>query len=133
MTRISNEDRQKHEVFRELEELSSEMNYNVEAVLVEGPHDKKTLRLLGYKKPVLTCHRLSLSELTDLVAKKFSKVVVLTDFDEEGTFLNKKLSQLLERRGVKVDPFYRRTFQRLLKQARVSTIEGAYRIKLDLY
>jgi len=128
LTRATNEERQKHEVYRELEELASEMNYYVDAVVVEGPHDKKTLKLLGYKKPILTCSKRSHNDLADLVAEKNSNVVVLTDFDEQGTLLNRKLSKLFEKRGVKVDRFYRRSFQRLLKKLRISTIEGIYSI-----
>lgn len=128
MTRVTNEERQKHEVFRELEELASEMNHYVDAVVVEGPHDKKTLKLLGYKKPILTCSKQSHNDLADLVAKKKSNVVILTDFDEQGTLLNRRLSKLFEKRGVKVDRFYRRSFQRLLKKLRISTIEGIYSI-----
>jgi len=133
LTRVTNEERQEHEVFRELEELTSEMNYNVDAVVVEGPHDKKTLKLLGYKKPILICSKPSHNELADLVTKKFSNVVILTDFDEQGTLLNKRLSKLIEKGGVKVDRFYRRRFQKLLKEARISTIEGIYSIKLELF
>jgi len=128
LTRVSNEERQKHEVFRELEELAFEMNYYVDTVVVEGPHDKKTLKLLGYKKPILTCSKRSHNDLADLVAKKNSNVVILTDFDEQGTLLNRRLSKLFEKRGVKVDRFYRRSFQRLLKKLRISTIEGIYSI-----
>jgi len=109
------------------------MNYNVDAVVVEGPHDKKTLKLLGYKKPILICSKPSHNELADLVTKKFSNVVILTDFDEQGTLLNKRLSKLIEKGGVKVDRFYRRRFQKLFKEARISTIEGIYSIKLELF
>ncbi len=128
MTRATNEERQKHEVYRELEELASEMNYYVDAVVVEGPHDKKTLKLLGYKKHILTCSKRSHNDLADLVSEKNSNVVVLTDFDEQGTLLNRRLSKLFEKRGVKVDRFYRRSFQRLFKKLRIATIEGIYSI-----
>ena len=131
MTRVDEKERRKYETYRELEALASEMNYTVNAVVVEGPHDKKTLTLLGYKKPILLCSKRSHSDLVDLVAKEYSNVVVLTDFDEEGTSINKRLSQLFEERGVKVDRFYRGRFLKLLKEARVSTIEGIYSIKLE--
>jgi 5S rRNA maturation endonuclease (ribonuclease M5) len=51
--------------------------------------------------------------LTDLTAEKFSNVVILTDFDEQGTILNKKLAKLFETRGVKLDRFYRSRFRKL--------------------
>lgn len=133
MTRRTEEERGRYEVYRELEELASEMNYTVDAVVVEGPHDKKTLKLLGYKRPILLCSKISHNELAELAARKFSKLAVLTDFDEEGTLLNKKLTKLFEKRGVKVDRFYRRRFLKLLKKANILTIEGIYNIKLKIF
>ena len=133
MTRVSDKEYEKYEIYRALEDLASEMNYNVDAVIVEGPHDKKTLKLLGYMKPILLCSKRSHSDLVDLIAEKYLNVVVLTDFDEEGIALNGRLSKLFEKRGVKVDRFYRRRFFKLLREARIVTIEGIYRIKLDLF
>lgn len=131
--RATEEERSRREVYRELEEVASEMNYIVDAVIIEGPHDKRTLKRLGFKKPILLCAKLSHSELVDLITEKFPSVAVLTDFDEEGAQLNKKFSRLLERRGVKVDRFYRRRFQKLLKEARISTIEAIYSLKRKLF
>lgn len=122
------EERNKYEAYRELEDLTSEMNFTVDAVVVEGPHDKKTLKLLGYEKPILICSKLSHYKFID-----FSNVVILTDFDKEGIFLNKKISKLFEKRGVKVDRFYRRKFRALLKEVRILTIEGIYSLKLKLF
>ena len=131
--RVTEEEHRKHEVYRNLEQLASEMNYTVDAVVVEGPHDKKTLKLLGYNKPIILCSRLSHNEVTDRAAKKFSNVSILTDFDEQGNLLNKKLAKLFETRGVRVDRFYRRRFRKLLKKAKISTIESIYSIKLKLF
>ncbi|MDH5439229.1 MAG: hypothetical protein OEY31_01320 [Candidatus Bathyarchaeota archaeon] len=131
--RRTDEERRRYEVYHELEELVSEMNYTVDVVVIEGPHDRRTLTRLGYRKPILLCSKVSHSELVDLISEKFSNVVVLTDFDEEGVQLNRRLSKLVERRGVKVDRFYRRRFRRLLKEARISTIEAIYGLKLELF
>ena len=133
MTRLTDKERSKYEIYRELEALATEMNYAVDAILVEGAHDNKTLNLLGYKKQILLCSKLSHSELVDLTAEKFSNVVILTDFDEQGIYLNKRLSNLLEKRRVKVDRFYRRRFFKLLREAKISTIEGIYNLKLELF
>lgn len=127
------EQRWKQKIYRELEDLASEMNYTVDVVVVEGPHDKKTLELLGYKKPILLCSKLSHNNVTDRIAKKFSNVVILTDFDEQGKVLNKKLASLFVKRGIKVDSFYRRRFWKLLKEVRILTIESIYNIKLELF
>jgi 5S rRNA maturation endonuclease (ribonuclease M5) len=109
------------------------MNYTVDAVIVEGPHDKKTFKMLGYKKPILQCSTISHNRLIDYTAKNFTKIVILTDFDEEGKLLNKKFLKLFEMRRVKVDEFYRNKFGRLLMEAKISTIESIYSIKLDLF
>ncbi|UCH02538.1 MAG: hypothetical protein JSV20_01755 [Candidatus Bathyarchaeota archaeon] len=133
MARINEEERWKYEIYKELENLISKMNYDVDAAIVEGPHDKKTLKLLGYTKPILICSKRSHNELVDLIAKRYPRIVVLTDFDEQGVILNKKLSDLFEKRGVKVDRFYRTKFLKLLKAVRISTIEGIYSIKHALF
>ncbi len=131
--RATEEERLRNEVYRELAELVSEMNYTVDAVIIEGPHDRKTLKRLGFKKPILLCSKLSHSELVDLITDKFPSVAMLTDFDEEGAQLNRKLSRLLERRGVKVDRFYRRRFQKLFREARILTIEAIYSLRPKLF
>jgi 5S rRNA maturation endonuclease (ribonuclease M5) len=133
MKRITEEERRRREIYREMEDLASEMNYTVDAVFVEGPHDEKTLRLLGFEKPILKCSKLSHNRLADLAAKRFSNVVILTDFDEEGVLLNKKLSRLLETKRVKADSYYRRKFQRLFEEIRITTIEGIYSLKLEMF
>ncbi len=98
MKRVTEEERCRREVYREIEDSASEMNYTVDAVFVEGPHDEKTLRLLGFDKPILECSQWSHSGLINLAAKRFSNVAILTDFDEEGVFLNNRLSRLLEKK-----------------------------------
>ena len=123
-----------YEVYRELEDLAFEMNHVVDGVIVEGPHDKKTLKLLGYEGPIITrSGKHSHVELVEFVAKKFSRMVILTDFDEAGKDLNRRLTKLLEVKRVKVEHVYRRKFQRLLKEARIFTIEAICRIKLELF
>ena len=131
MPRITEAERRKHRIFVALGELASEMNYIAEAAIVEGPNDAKTLKLLGYKKPILLCSKRPYIELVELIAREHSNVVILTDFDEQGIVIHKRLSKLFEEWGVKVDRFYRKRFRTLLKGARISTIEGIYSIKFD--
>ena len=121
------------ELYIELEDLAAEMNYAVDAIVVEGPHDKKTVRNLGYKNPIILCSQISKNKLADYAAEKFANIVILTDFDDEGNFLNKKLLTLFERKRLKVSRFYRRKFYKLLRKARMTTIEGIYNIKLKLF
>ena len=125
---------EKLEIYRELENIISEMNYLVDGVIVEGPHDKKTLRFLGYDGPILMCSKkFTQVRLVDIIVKKFSEVVVLTDFDEAGESLNKTISSKLSNRRIKVNSIYRRKIRTLLKKTRITTIEGIYRLKLELF
>ena len=61
--------------------------------------------------------------------KKFLTITILTDFDEEGNTINKMLTPILEKRGVKVDFFYRKRFCELLEETGIQTIEGVYQLK----
>ena len=131
MTRPTQDARRRYETYRELENLASEMNFAVDAVIVEGPHDQKTLRRLGCTKPILQASHRPPSDLVDFTVKHYSNVAVLTDFDEEGINLDRRLSQRFQARGVAVDRFYRRRFRKLLKTAGISTIEGIYTLKLE--
>jgi 5S rRNA maturation endonuclease (ribonuclease M5) len=51
-------------------------------------------------------------------------VVLLTDFDEEGRRLNRHLTRLLERKGVKVEVGLRRQFGRLMAALGIYVIEA---------
>lgn len=133
MTRPNQDVRRRYDAYRELEHLAADMNFDVDAVIVEGPHDQKTLTRLGCTTPILQASHRSPSDLVDFIAKHYSYVAVLTDFDEEGDALNRRLAQRFHARGVNVNRFYRRRFRSLLTAAGISTIEGVYRIKLELH
>jgi hypothetical protein len=53
---------------------------DADAAVVDGVHDRETLRRLGFSKPVYTRSKYGYSELADRLAKKFSTVIVLTGF-----------------------------------------------------
>ena len=135
MNRITEKQRRKIQAYKELEALAVEMNFTIDAIIVEGPHDKKTLKILGFKKPIIKCSRTRLShiEIADYVSKNFSKITILTDFDEEGRKLNKKLKKHLERKDVKIEELYRRKFWRLLKEVGILTLESIYGLKKELF
>lgn len=125
--------RKRYDIYKELENLATKMNYSIDSIIVEGSHDKKTLRALGYKKAILVGSKISLIKLANFTAKRFTKMVVLTDFDEEGEIRARKLSRLLANRNIEVKEFYRSRFRKLLKTSKLSTIEGIYRLKLELF
>jgi 5S rRNA maturation endonuclease (ribonuclease M5) len=105
------------------------MTLYVDAILVEGTQDRKILQHLGFNKPILRCAKQLHNDLVEFIAAKFSVVVILTDFDEEGTFLNKRLSKLLEEKGVRIDRFYRKRIFKLLRSVNIFTIEGIDNLK----
>jgi len=110
------------------------MNLTLDAVIVEGTHDKATLKSLGFKIPILqvSCGR-TFNQIVDDMVEKFKKVAVLTDFDEEGERISRKLTELMERGGVKVDSFYRNSFKKLMKEAGLTTLESIYTLKQELF
>lgn len=68
-------------------------------------------------------------DLTDKISKKNRRIVILTDFDEEGLRLNKQFSYLFERKEVKVEIGLRRKIGHLMSKIGVYTIEALDNIK----
>lgn len=113
-------------LIKELRELLSEMEYLVSAVVVEGPRDVEALRRTGFGGRIEICSRFNLSEpdLAEYLAHEIESAVILTDFDEEGRRINRHLTRLLERMGVKVEVGFRRRFGRLMAALGIHTIEA---------
>jgi 5S rRNA maturation endonuclease (ribonuclease M5) len=112
----------------DLKNLLDEMGYLVSAVVVEGPRDVDALRQVGFEGRVEICSRFSVSDsdFTETLAKEAASVVILTDFDEEGRRINRHLTRLLERRGVKVEVGMRREFGRLMAVLGIYVVEALY-------
>lgn len=120
--------------WNELVILLGEIEDSVDVVIVEGQRDAEALRSLGLVKPIFrdsSPGRLQ-ADLVEEIAKNFSRVVVLTDFDEKGRDLNRKLAAKLEQRGLRVAEAYRRKVGRLLGALKVSTIESLNKIKKEI-
>jgi len=97
-----------------------------EAVVVEGARDVEALRSLGFHGRIEVCSRVGISDsdLVEELSRRGRAVVILTDFDDEGRRLNRRLSRLLERRGVKVRRSLRRAVGRLMAVLGVYAIEA---------
>jgi len=104
------------EALEVLGDLLEDLGYLVGVVVVEGPRDVEALRLLGFEGRVDVCSRVKVSDadLVESFVQDGVPVVILTDFDEEGRRLNRDLTRILERRGVKVEVGLRRRFGRLM-------------------
>jgi len=103
-----------------------DLEYLADVVVVEGPRDVEALRNLGFEGRVTICSKVGVSDsdLAESLADRDSKVVILTDFDEEGRELNRRLSRLFERRGIKVERELRREAGRLMAYVGVYAIEA---------
>lgn len=95
-------------------------------VVVEGPRDVEALRLIGFEGRIEVCSRVNVSDfdLVESLKGEAASVVLLTDFDEEGRRLNRHLTRLLERRGMKVEVGLRRQFGRLMAALGIYVIEA---------
>ncbi len=86
----------------------------------------EALRRLGFRGRVEVCSRVGVADI-DLVeglAKRADVIVILTDFDKEGRQMNRMLSRLLERKGVKVEKRLRRVVRRLMAVLGVYAVEA---------
>ena len=103
-----------------------DLEYLADVVVVEGPRDVDALRNLDFEGRVTICSKVGVSDsdLAESLADRDSKVVILTDFDEEGRELNRRLSRLFERRGIKVERELRREAGRLMAYVGVYAIEA---------
>jgi 5S rRNA maturation endonuclease (ribonuclease M5) len=106
----------------------------VDAVVVEGMRDVDALRRLGFRGRIEVCSRVGVSDgdLIEGLAGSCGTVVVLTDFDDEGKRLNRRLTRLLQRRGVKTRSNLRRAVGRLMAALGIYAVEALDNIEEDL-
>jgi 5S rRNA maturation endonuclease (ribonuclease M5) len=116
----------KKETLERLKLLLSEIEKNVDLILVEGQRDVEALRSLGYAGDIATCSRFCVNdtELAEMIAGENNRVLVLTDFDQEGNVLNTRFSELLERMGVVVEKGLRGQMARLMAALEVHVVEA---------
>jgi len=88
-------------------------------VIVEGKRDKEVLYSFGFTK-IFTINK-GLYE----TAEKFEgkKIIILTDFDQEGRKIAKKLNLFLQSLGCKVDRETRRKIGLMFTRLRIKKIE----------
>jgi len=106
-----------------LEEISSENSSGKLLILVEGKNDLIALRELGFNGPIKTIKGRKLSDLIDEVYLEYKRVLVLSDWDNEGERLYKEIRYLLESYGVRVEDKYRRIIKSITKRE-IKDVEG---------
>jgi len=101
-------------------------------LLVEGIRDVEAIKLLCPAASVEVFSHVGKTEhdVVDALAAKTRRVLILTDFDEKGVAIAKRLSQLLEAEGVHVDRETRSRIARLMGVLGVKTIEALDDIEL---
>ena len=109
----------------DLIELISQINEIVDIVIVEGSRDIKALKRLGYDGNLVSCQYVGVNnyEFITKIAKENNSILILTDFDKEGLFLNSVFSRLFEQKDVKVEYGLRRAIGRLTASLGVYSIE----------
>ncbi|MEQ9714805.1 MAG: toprim domain-containing protein [Candidatus Asgardarchaeia archaeon] len=113
----------------EIRNLVLMINQENISIIVEGRNDVLALREIGINtniypvKEIVRNNKCSLVEFIEYVSKKSKKFLILTDFDDEGKRIAKKLASLLSQRNVSLQSSLRKRIIRLMKKQSV-TIEG---------
>jgi 5S rRNA maturation endonuclease (ribonuclease M5) len=102
------------QAFLELKNLVENMSEDVTYVIVEGRKDKEALQKLGYKGKIVYANKLK--------RVKEGKVVILTDFDKEGTKIAERIKK--EIGEGKVDEFFRERVGRILRSISRNDIQS---------
>jgi 5S rRNA maturation endonuclease (ribonuclease M5) len=118
----------------ELASLLKEVHCYVDVIIVEGARDIKALRNFGCQAEIETLAHVGLGdyELAEQVASRYNRVLILTDYDAEGIYLNQNFSSIFEYKDVKIDKGLRNRIRRLMTTIGVYAIESLDNIKENL-
>jgi 5S rRNA maturation endonuclease (ribonuclease M5) len=120
--------------FEKLEILLKDIELLVDLVVLEGQRDLEALRNIGFKGNIELYSHVGLSDvdLCEKIVLMGGSVLILSDFDGEGLWINNRLTRILERRGVKVEVGLRRKFGRLMATIGVYAIEDLDNVRMNL-
>jgi len=104
------------EALEELIESLMEASLQGAAIIVEGRRDEQALRALGLTGPVIMASRRPALDLAEDAARSFSKVVLLTDWDEKGNEMARKIELHLRAAGLRPDLEIRSRLKKLVKK-----------------
>jgi 5S rRNA maturation endonuclease (ribonuclease M5) len=90
-------------------------------IIVEGLNDIRALAALGVPDHKIMALDTELYLFSEKVAERSKKAIILTDLDNEGKKLYRKLKSFLTKNGVEVDNYFR---EFLFKNSDLSHIEG---------
>ena len=86
------------------------------AVIVEGRRDLQALRSLGLSGPVIMASRHCALDLAEEMAKKYSQVILLTDWDGKGDEMCQTIGRYLRSLGIRPDGLIRSRLKKLVKK-----------------
>ncbi|MCI0482848.1 MAG: hypothetical protein L0213_14815 [Candidatus Dadabacteria bacterium] len=114
------------EAFDELKAVLTGGHYGIEFILVEGTRDVDALRAIGVETPIDVFSHVGQVEhdVALHISEKTRCVLVLTDFDETGIGLAKRITSLLAAEGVRVQVDLRRKIGQLMGVLSMKTIES---------
>ena len=101
-------------------------------ILVEGKRDLESLTQLGLQQTIIKYSEMGERRCLEYIERnRVQKIIVLTDFDEEGENILVRLEDKLENTGVKIDKQYRKKIFEVIRFCS-NTIEGATVLSEDI-
>jgi len=86
------------------------------AIIVEGIRDRRSLRSLGVKGPVILASQRPALNLAEDAARKYDEIVVLTDWDDRGEEMARHLEQHLQWARTHADLEIRSRLKKLVRK-----------------
>ncbi|MEM4397004.1 MAG: toprim domain-containing protein [Candidatus Woesearchaeota archaeon] len=115
-------------IYNNLKDLYDEIDYIKKGnfiIIVEGKKDKKALLDLGVNENKIFFLKKDIYSFSLEISKKLEKddkVIILTDFDNEGIKLYKKIKEVLEKEHVKIN----NNLRERIKKLEIKHIEGLH-------
>lgn len=108
-------------LIEELEKLKELSRHT--PVVVEGRKDAAALRNMGLKCDFLeVSNGMPIYEFCEMVAERYSDVILFTDLDRAGCRLARKLKSNLSQRGVRINDRYRQSVMSKLDTHQVESL-----------
>lgn len=116
-----------YEVSQSISDLIEKINENSSLVLVEGENDERALRMARLKTPITTfCDsKMPRFEFVERISRDYAgmSVVILFDYDKEGTIAAKRMTVELEGKGVRVERGLREKLGEILVREGIRRVE----------
>lgn len=96
-------------------------------ILVEGKHDISSLRKLEFNGEIVTLNSgHSLLRKVERMSSKYDEVILLTDFDQKGKFLKRRIDSYFQSTGTQTDTYLWSYILRFMPANTVEDLPWAY-------